>query len=142
MSRFFQIKQYRCLQAGVTFIELLVVLAVIGILAAIAYPSYTEHLQRSYREDAKTGLVKLQLWMEEQYNTNGSYPASVNNSSCPGCSLNTNRYNFSATRGNGADTYVLTATPKTSGDRCGILSLNAAGLGSAKLGGSAVSGCW
>lgn len=142
MNRFFQRYQNCHTQAGVTFIELLVVMAIIGILAAMAYPTYAEHMQRSYREDAKAGLVKLQLWMEEEYNTNGSYPSRVDNSSCPGCSLNTSKYDFSATLGTGADTYVLTATPKTGSDRCGTLSLNAAGRGSAKQGGKTVSGCW
>lgn len=142
MNRFFQLYQNSHTQTGVTFIELLVVMAIIGILAAVAYPSYSEHVQRSYREEAKASLVKLQLWMEEKYNADGSYPSSVDNNSCPGCSLNTDKYNFNATFGSGADTYVLSATPKTSGDRCGTLSLNAAGRGSAKQGGSAVSGCW
>ncbi|WP_428454787.1 type IV pilin protein [Photobacterium kasasachensis] len=124
-------------QKGMTLIELLVVVAIVGIISAFAYPAYTDHVTKSYREDAKAGLVRLQLWMEEQYSTNGSYPAAVDNTSCPGCNLNLKRYDYGATSGAGANIYKLSATPK-SDDTCGTLYLNAAGVGSASGSGN----CW
>lgn len=120
-----------------TLIELLVVVTIIGIITAFTYPSYTEHVTKSYREEAKAGLVKLQLWMEEEYSKNGSYPSTVNNSSCTGCSLNLERYNYGAKSGAGANIYKLSATPKMH-DSCGTLYLNAAGVGSASGNGP----CW
>jgi len=52
-----------------TLIELMIVVAVVGILAAIAYPSYTEYVMKSRRSDAKAGLLSLQL-AQEKYRAN------------------------------------------------------------------------
>lgn len=46
------------LQKGVTLMELLVVMVVIGILTAIAYPSYRAQVMRSHRSDAKIALER------------------------------------------------------------------------------------
>lgn len=52
---------------GFTLIELMIVLAIIGILAAIAYPSYRDSVRKSRRADAKTALLELASWMERNY---------------------------------------------------------------------------
>ena len=54
-------------QQGVTLIELLVVVMLIGILAAIAYPSYREQVMRSHRSDAKIALERLAQSLERCY---------------------------------------------------------------------------
>jgi type IV pilus assembly protein PilE len=51
-------------RAGVTLIELMIVIVVVGILAAIAVPSYRNYLVRSQRTDARTILLKLQSAQE------------------------------------------------------------------------------
>lgn len=138
--------RFNSYQKGMTLIELLIAVAIIGIISAIAYPAYSDHVTKSYREEAKSGLVKLQLWMEEQYSRTGSYPSSVTNTSCTECNLNVKRYTYTAISGAGANIYKLSATPKTgttqADDKCGILYLNAAGVGEAKKGGSSINGCW
>lgn len=51
-------------QAGFTLIELLVVVTIIGLLAAVGYPSYTRYVERSVRSDAHTGLLQAASTLE------------------------------------------------------------------------------
>src|SRR5690606_38472416 len=64
--------------AGFTLIEVMIVVAIIGILAAIAYPSYQDHVRKSRRADAQTALLELAQFMERHYTTNGRYLTSAN----------------------------------------------------------------
>lgn len=62
--------------AGFTLMELLIVVAIVGILAAIAYPSYTDSVRKSRRAEAKTALSDLAA-RQEQYMTNNKTYAST-----------------------------------------------------------------
>jgi type IV pilus assembly protein PilE len=52
-------------QVGVTLIELLIVVAIVGILAMVAYPSYQDSVRKTRRADALTGIIALQLAQEQ-----------------------------------------------------------------------------
>lgn len=54
-------------QRGFTLIEALVTLALVGILASIAYPSYTKYVERSVLSDGKAGLFEAASMMESCY---------------------------------------------------------------------------
>lgn len=63
-------------QRGFTLIELLIVVAIIGIIASIAYPNYTSYVERSRLTDGKTGLMQAAMEMERCYTANYSYAQS------------------------------------------------------------------
>jgi type IV pilus assembly protein PilE len=62
-------------QYGFSLIELMIVLAIIGVLAKIAYPSYQDSMIKSRRADAKSALLELSVFMERLYTTTGCYNA-------------------------------------------------------------------
>lgn len=64
-------------QRGFTLIELMIVVAVVGILAGVAYPSYTEQVRKSNRTDAKIALQQAVQSQEEYFIRNYSYAISM-----------------------------------------------------------------
>ena len=62
----------RC-TAGFTLIELMITVAIIAILAAVAYPAYTDQIAKGRRAEAKTTLLDGAQWMERFYSENFRY---------------------------------------------------------------------
>ena len=65
-------------QAGLTLVELMVVVAVMAVLAAIAYPLYEAQVQKSRRADARVALQTLAMTQEREYTLNGAYSNNLN----------------------------------------------------------------
>ncbi len=83
--------QSRILLRGFTLIEIMIVVAIVGILAAIAYPSYQDSVRKSRRADAKTALLEVAQLEERFFSVNNQYSAVlVSPAGCAGaaCGLN------------------------------------------------------
>jgi len=74
-------------QTGVTLIELVIVMVIIGILAAIAVPSYRQYVIRSQRVDATSALLRLATAQEKFYLQNNRYATNAERVTAPPAGL-------------------------------------------------------
>lgn len=96
------------LQAGFTLIEVMIVVAIVGILAAVAYPSYRDYLIRGSLADATNGLSAVRAQMERHYLDNRTY-ATANGFTTPCAAVDAS--GTAAPRKFGAFTVSCAATP-------------------------------
>ena len=69
--------QIRRNMRGITLIELMIVVVIVGILAAIAYPNYQEFTSRAKRNEARAALLRLATNQERFYLNNNTFTADM-----------------------------------------------------------------
>lgn len=106
---------------GFSLVELLVVIAIVGILAAVAIPSYSQHVIRSARVAAQTELVNLASMQEKIFLNANAYTTSLttayDGTSTGGLGIasgQTRDSRYTLTLNATSQTYTLTATPVSS----------------------------
>jgi type IV pilus assembly protein PilE len=117
---------------GFTLIELMVVVAIVGILAAIAVPSYRDYIIRGNRATARAAMLEAQQFMERFYAANSSYAKTDGTSPDLPARLSavppeSPRYNL-ALGGPAVNAYTITATPIIADAKCGNLILTNTGI--------------
>ena len=128
---------------GFTLIELMIVLAIIGIILAIAVPSFREQIAKSRRSEAMSALQDMQLKQESYRSTRPTYATQAQYVATFGGLPGSDYYTFTIPAST-ATSYTLTATPAggQAGDRCGNLSLQYAAGVTSQVSSTGATKCW
>mgnify|MGYP003385846460 CR=1 FL=1 len=139
---------------GFTLVELMIVVAIIAILASVAYPSYVENARTNKRTTAQSDLLKLSNFLERRFTENNSYLIQnttndpISAAACAttaGCtpaldpSITHDDYNYSFSAAPTAAAFVLQAVPQNAQalDKCGTMTYSQTGNKTASL-----TSCW
>ncbi len=138
---------------GFTLIEVMIVVAIVGILAAIAYPSYQEYVLRTGRADGMSKLMEIMQAQERFYSQNQTYTTNLgagglayNVAANAAVASNEGRYNVTAAACGGGIANCVALTATTVGQqandlKCGNLSLDSRGT-KGETGTQTVQDCW
>lgn len=143
---------------GFTLIELMVTVAIVGILAAVAYPSYQDSIIKTKRAEGRVALMQIMQQQERYYTQNNTYITFSSNSTdaneqkfhwWSGANVSSSSYEIKAEACTD-DTIVncvkLTAMPGTAkvnaaykDAKCGDISLTSTGV---KAASGTATNCW
>ncbi len=139
-------------QSGFTLIEVMIVVAIVGILASIAYPSYMKYVRNANRADAQALMLENAQYMERRFTTCGSY-AAVGGAAAP-CNAaadlpkdqspenGTARYSVTLTEATATAFTIQAAPAGTYADAlCGTMTITQTGA-KTETGAGSLGDCW
>ncbi|EID0060047.1 prepilin-type N-terminal cleavage/methylation domain-containing protein [Vibrio vulnificus] len=112
MIRNFPCKHYKKHSSGMTLIELLIAVVIVGVLVSISYPSYNNYVIESHRTVAKADMAKIQLELERSYNGGYQWTQILSGSTCLICDSSSDRYKFEVAS-SATSAYTISAEAKT-----------------------------
>jgi len=135
---------------GMTLIELMIVVAILGIIAAIGYPSYLDHVKKTRRSEGMGELLELADRMERHYSDIGSYDQNDGSDMTVDVIYRTTTakgyYTLSIDAGTDNVDFTARAAPTSLGqqdtDKCGTFIITSQGTKTVTGGSLSASDCW
>ncbi len=129
--------------SGFSLMELMIALAIVGILARIAIPAYTDQVRKTRRADAQSVLLELTQSLERFYTNNNTFVGATLPITQAPKEGATKYYNLSFTAAQTATAFSIRAVPiagsDQASDRCGTMTITNAGV---KTVSTSATGCW
>ena len=135
-------------QRGFTLIELMITVAIVGILSMIAYPAYQSQVVKGNRAEGKSAVLKTAQALERYFTVNNTYVTSLTTLGMPtysGDDSAGSKYDLTIVAGAAGITtsFTVKATPRSPDASCGRLTYTQAGQKGMELNTEAtVSKCW
>ena len=133
---------------GFTLMEAMIVVVIIGIIAAIGYPSYRDQVIKSRRAEGMGALLELADRMERHYSDAGTYKQADDSDTTVADvfpSFTSSHYTLAIDAQDNIG-FTVSASPKAGSwqtkDKCGIFSLTSQGVKSVSGGSLSEHDCW
>lgn len=126
---------------GITLMELMIVVVIVGILAAIAFPNYRAFVERATRNEAKAALLQVATNQEKWYLQNNEFTLNLADLGLASDTTDSGKYVIGVASGNVNATFTATATYQGGGQelgKCETFTIDAAGV----KGSLPAADCW